>query len=92
MIPSVRHTLPKITGVHRAITGDVVASEHTDTHTVGPIGTSKAAGSMWIAAVEGLCEGVEGHDGVSALAEAVGPSVVRVKNQPYTESAVQPTD
>ena len=49
------HTLPKITGVKRAIAGDVVASEQTDTHTVGPIGTSKVAGSTWIAAVEGLC-------------------------------------
>ena len=54
----------------------MVASEHTDTHTVGSIGTSKAAESTWIAAVEGSCEGVEGHDGVSALAKAVGPSVV----------------
>ena len=69
----------------------MVASEQTDTHTVGPIGTSKAAGSTWIEAVEGLCEGVGGHDGVSALAEAVGPSVVRVKNQSYNESTVQPT-
>ena len=43
--PSVCTTLPKITGVKRAIAGDVVASEQTDTHTVGPIGTSKAAGS-----------------------------------------------
>ena len=42
--PSVCTTLPKITGVKRAIAGDVVALGQTDTHTVGSIGTSKAAG------------------------------------------------
>ena len=44
--PSVRTTLPKITGVKRVIAADVVALEQTDTHTVGPIGTSKAVGLM----------------------------------------------
>ena len=43
--PSVRTTLPKIR-VNRAIAGDVVASEQTDAHTVGPIDTFKVAGSM----------------------------------------------
>jgi len=70
----------------------VVSSGQTDTHTVGPIGTSKAAELTQITAVEGLYKGVRGHDGVSALAKAVGPSVVRVKNQSHNESTVQPTD
>ena len=61
-------TLPKSTRVKRVITGDVVASGRTDAHTVDPIGTSKAAGSTWIAAEEGSCEGVGGHDGKPGLA------------------------
>ena len=85
-------TLPKSTGVIRVIAGDAVASGQTDAHTVGPIGTSKAAGSTWIAAEEGSCEGVRGHDGKPELADPVGPSVVQMKNQPHSESSVQSTD
>ena len=62
-LPLVRITSPKITGVTRVITGDVVASGWTDAHTVDPIGTSKAARLTWITAEEGSCEGVGGHDG-----------------------------
>ena len=84
--------MPKSIGVTRVITGDVVASGRTNAHTVDPIGTSKAAGSTWITAEEGSYEGVGGHDGKPGLADPVGPSVVRMKNQPHSESSVQPTD
>ena len=35
--PSIRTTLPKITGVKRVITGNVVALGQTNTHTVAPL-------------------------------------------------------